>query len=412
MKHWMPMILALCLYGPAWAAPDAGLRAWLLQLQQRVRQHPEMRAALNGLEAERWQARALEKPLYNPELEGEFDREGADNNLRVGLSQTVDLWNKRSVRSRQGERLQQAADWQWQETLQRQTVAALQALLQWEMDRRRWELAREQERQTLSLLKWVDRRLAAGDLGEIDAELAYLELSGRLQQTAAAQVALVEAQRQVEALLPGWQPEEGAVPAAFWQWLEKQQSTTVEQVLAAHPGLLALQGRWQQQEAEAELAELERKPEPTIGIAAGRVEGERAIGLNLSIPLNIRNDYRAEAQMAAERAAGAEADWLAARRSLQYRLRALQDNLAVLQQHLQRWRERMADRLERSGRLLLSQWQNGDLSTAEYLLALDKRIEARLAGLELEQHYRRTQLAWLADSAALVEWKASTEQNP
>ncbi len=393
---------------PLAAAQAENIEPWLKQLEQRVAQHPAMQAALQAREAGQWQARALEQPLYNPELETAFDREGPNNNYSIGINQTIDLWNKRGLRKEQAKLLQSASRWYWQQALQARTVEVLQALLDWQLAQKAWQLARQQESQTSELLKLVDQRQQAGDLGEIDAELAYLDLSQRLQQTAAAEVAVLEAEKQVQSLLPGWKAEEGGVPADFWNWLASRMDQPLKTLLEKHPQLAALRAERDLQQQAAELAEKERRPDPTLGIAAGQVDGDSSLGLNLSIPLNVRNTFVAEVREAETRAQEADAQWQAAWREREYRLQALQQMLQVLAGKQQHWQQLMAGRLERSARLLEKQWRNGDLSTAEYLLALDKRIEAQLAGLELERHYRSTQLQWLLESARLpVEQRIS-----
>ena len=55
----------------------------------------------------------------------------------------------------------------------------------------------------------------------------------------------------------------------------------------------------------------------------------------------------------------------------------------------------MNGRGKHSGDLLHKQWQSGDISTTEYLLALQQRAEGLNAGIELQSQYQLSQIDWL-----------------
>ena len=399
-RFLLPWLLACGLWPAAWAA-EGDVENWLTQLQRRLADHPQMQAEYRRLLAQDWQAEALQQPLYNPELEASYDREGSNDNYLLGLSQTFDLWNRKALRGRQGDALREAASQAWKQVLLERSVQAIRALLDWELTRERWNLAREQEQQTHTLLQLVDQRLQAGDLGEVDAELAYMELSGRLQQTAQAESEMLQAEKTVQSIMPGWTVEQGGVPGGFWPWLEARYRDDERVWLEAHPALKALQGLWQMAEREAELADRSRRPDPTMGLGVGRVDGEQALGLSFSLPLNVRNRFLAESRAAEEQALEAELRWRARWRDLRYRMQSAHARARKLDQRLAQWQALMQARLQRSARLLEAQWQSGDLSTADYLLALDKRIQALQAGLDLRRALTHAWLDWLQASAAL-----------
>ena len=55
----------------------------------------------------------------------------------------------------------------------------------------------------------------------------------------------------------------------------------------------------------------------------------------------------------------------------------------------------MAGRSERSQILLEKKWRSGDMSTTEYLLALQQLTEGLASGIELREQFQLAQIEWL-----------------
>ena len=60
------------------------------------------------------------------------------------------------------------------------------------------------------------------------------------------------------------------------------------------------------------------------------------------------------------------------------------------------------NRIENSADLLKRQWRSGDLSTTDYLLALNQRAQSMLAGIELEKQTKQALIDVLQESARLM----------
>ena len=149
--------------------------------------NPDVIAAKENMNSVFSLAENLEQPLYNPELETEYEREEESNNYRIGFSQTIDWWDKRSVRTQQATFSRTAAIQAFRVAKQQKVTEALEAIIQWQGASRRAVLAIEQEAQLGTLLDLIQSRQRSGDLGQVDAELTYLGLSRRLNETAQAQ---------------------------------------------------------------------------------------------------------------------------------------------------------------------------------------------------------------------------------
>jgi hypothetical protein len=113
------------------------------------------------------------------------------------------------------------------------------------------------------------------------------------------------------------------------------------------------------------------------------------------MPLNIRNNFSAQARAANQQALAAEANFLSIMRKQRFSIQSSIDTLLTYQKNYQRWQQLMDGRGKRSGDLLQKQWQSGDVSTTEYLLALQQRAEGLKAGIDLQSQFQLSQIDWL-----------------
>ncbi len=374
-------------------SPSKSPNDWL---NQQISQHPEIVAAKAAMQSLVTNAKGQQLPIYNPELETGFEREGSANNYAVGINQTIDWWNKQGARTTQADFIITQAKQNFHYLWQSKIAQALQALVQWHSAKKRADIALAQEKQLGTLLDVVKQRQKTGDLGEIDAELTFLSLSQRLNQTAQAQVALQQAQARVKALLPDWQPQLQLLPENGFNIDNYDLSMQLrQQYLTQHPLVLAAKAQWQSSQSDAKLATLNAKADPTIGVSVGETDREKTLGVSFSMPLNIRNNYSTQITAANQQALSLEANLQAVLRQQKFAIQASTDTVKIYQQSYFRWKKLMQGRDKRSQKLLTTQWQSGDISTPEYLLALSQRAEGIYAGIELETQFKLSQIEWL-----------------
>jgi outer membrane protein TolC len=361
-------------------------------LALQVNKHPDIVAARETMNAVFSMALGNKQPLYNPELQTGYEREGDANNFTIGINQKIDWWNKRETKAQIADFSLTQASKHFNYLVQEKTAQALQALVTWQATKKQSVVALEQEKQLGTILDLVTKRQQSGDLGQIDAELTFLSLTQILNVTAKTQVQLKQAQAQVNELLQDWTPDTVVLPA---QGLTFSNYESSPQWLEQHPLVVEAKVQWQISKGDAQLAILNTKAEPTIGVNAGKTARENTLGLTFSMPLNIRQDFSAQAKAANQQSIAAEANFRSVFRKQKYAIQAAADTLMVYQQNYQRWQKLMEGRGERSGDLLHKQWQSGDLSTTEYLLALQQRAEGLNAGIELQSQYHLSQIEWL-----------------
>ncbi len=377
----------------------AEVSSWNTWLASQVQQHPDVRAAREQLLGSNASAEAAEQPLYNPELSTELERSGEEDNYQVGVQQTIDWWDRRGARQHQSGFMRIAAQAQYQQQVLNHTAQAIAALVEWDAAKRAASIAQSQQQQLNTLLGLLEKRQRAGDLGSIDAELTFLSLSQLLAQVAEVEATLQKAESKVHELLPEWSPERGAVPDSFWP---SQPDSTTDQELLKHPAIASAHARWQSLKEEAKVARRTARAEPTVGLNAGRDEGESVVGLTLSIPLNVRNNFSAETRAAEQAALEAEARFQSTYRKQRFDWSAAHAAWQRYEQQYRRWQTVAQGRVENSAELLKRQWRTGDLSTTNYLLALNQRTESLLAGIELEKQTRLALTDVLQQSGRLI----------
>ena len=388
------------------AAVEIESGSWGDWITQQVDKHPEIMAAKERMNAAFSMAENSEKATYNPELESEYefyDNEEGDN-YRIGLSQSIDLWDKRGARTEQAAFSRIMAKQGYRSLRQQKISQVLVALSEWRAAKQLAEFSSRQEKQLNTLLNLVDQRQRSGDLGQVDAELAFLGLSQTLNAAAQAQAVRVVSEFKVRELLFGWSPTSAQIPESFW--LDNRFSVVLDKVeldalLDAHPAIVAARAEWQAQEKQAVLADREAKSDPTFGLNGGQDAGVNVVGISFSMPINIRNNYHAQVRAASQEALAAESQYRALRRQQAYSMKASAANFKQYFQRFYRWQNLNEKRAKSSGKLLQKQWRSGDFSTAEYLLALQQRADGLSAGIELRQRFEASRIEWLLDIGQL-----------
>jgi len=372
------------------AAPADNI--WGDWLQNQIDRHPEVIAAKEKMKAAYSIAKGRQNPLYNPELETEFEREGEDDTYSVGISQTIDWWDKRGIRLQQANYSREAALHDYKLIWQQKIADSLRTMVEWQAASKQSELAIQQEAQMETFIAIIRERQKTGDLMQIDAELVLLNFSQKLNETAHAQARLRQAESKMRELFPNWSPEKSGIPAEFWTQAISQAKT---HGVDKHPVVAAAKAQWEMLQKSAKLAILDAKAEPTFGLNAGKAGNDNVVALSFSMPLNIRNNFSAEVQAANQVAISSESLYRAVRRKQLFAIESSRASLDEFQQRYERLNTLMQGREERSEALLDKQWRNGDLSTTEYLLALQQRSEGLIAGIELQTQYRLARIDWL-----------------
>ena len=401
------------------AAGQAGSPAVSPALQRlllaTLERNPRLQAARAAVEAAEARLRAAARPLYNPELE--IDAEQAETrSATLGFRQSIDWSDKRARRVRGAESALQAARADYARL--RNTLASelLAALGRYHTARALDALAEQRQELMRRFLDLARKRHAAGDLSQVEldlAQLAHTEVQLERSQTASE---LAEAEQALVALT-GAMRSDWPMPGTR---LAAPVLDDISRILDALPRIQAMRARTEAARAEVALRRGERRPDPTLGLRAGQEKAFRdgaddtfgVIGLSLELPLFVRNDFRAEVDAAAADLAQAQADLEQLRRKVRAELLSAAQRYRLERQAWQAWEAAGETSLERQLALLERFWRVGELSSADYLVQLDQTLDTRAAALRLRGRLWSAWAEWLRASGQIASLFADLSEPP
>mgnify|MGYP003625731210 CR=1 FL=1 len=396
--------LALCLaVTPTQAQPDD----WARWLQGRLAELPAHRAIGARVDAELAQSRARAQPLYNPELMIGYEN-GAENTRTVGIGQTVDWSGKARSAGRVSQVLDRLAEVRGEKARARLTADAIQALIAFDAAQRRLRAASLQEQRLQRLAELIRRRESAGDLGRVDATLAWLSL-GRAQQSLAEQESrAIAAATVLRQRLAVETPARPLPEAALWR--DHGAAPTGGAQASYELRLAELQLNLA--ERGVDLSRRDQRSDPTLSVRAGREGDENLWGLDFSLPLPLFNTGEPEYQAALADQERRQALLENTRNDIQASLDGALRDYHQWRTRWQNWRRLAGERLEGADDLMERVWRQGELSTQDYLQALDRNLESRLSGVALREAMQNAWIEWLYRSARLQPWLADLTATP
>ncbi|HHM05609.1 MAG TPA: TolC family protein [Gammaproteobacteria bacterium] len=403
--------LAACLASPLWATPDlqrpaapdsnrqgnAPLRAFVERLWS---DSPAVQGAQAAAAAATAQAAGAARPLHNPSLA--LDAERTDvTTASIGVSQTLDWSDKRSVRHDLALSEVQIAEAELAATRRRVAAEALDALVAYETAGKIQTLAQRRARLMQRFADTVERRYRAGDMGALDRALARLAYSEALMQQAARESERAQAEAALRAV--------SGFDVAHWPRLPEvfrppSEPAPPDVLIGRLPELQVLQSRLTVAAARLRLARKERRPDPTVGLRAGREGGEALLGLSLELPLFVRNDFSEAVQAAAHSQGQQEQAYREARRRA---LARYQGALARFKNAFGAWNTWVATGQQAHREqmdLLERMWQAAELTATEYLVQARQNVDTQAAAMTLRGQVWHAAIAYLAASGRLETW--------
>ncbi len=361
---------------------------------------PALQEARAMLEAAQARLEAADKPLHNPVLELEAERTDVET-TSVGVNQTIDWGNKREARRAVAVQELRLAEAEFMRKRQALTGEILEALVHYTLAREKRALNLRRSELMRSFADTVERRRAAGDLPAADAMLARVAYSEALITLASSESELAAAEAVLRGLV-------GFAPQVAWPPLPPEPEAPPEKVgeelLASLPELVASRARTAIARARIDLAERQRKGDPTLGIRAGWEEKEQLLGLTLEWPLFVRNRFTAEVRVAAREAAAEEASYREAHRRAKARLEGALARFRNTRHAWEVWKRTGEQALHEQMRLLERKWQAEELSATEFLIQARQNIDARTTATELKREVWLSAIAWLSASGRIEEW--------
>ena len=401
--------LAIAAETPSTLAP-AAVRDALRSAWQR---HPTYRATEAQLAAARARLDAAGQPLYNPEVALASDDEGPERTTTAGLNLTLDLSGKRRVRR---DAASARMDLATAEARLHRRDFAKQWFAGWAELQTANERVRTGERRLTLMTRFgelAQKQFAADDISGLERDLALLARDEA--QAEQAQLIAEQAEAQARFRTLGGSPEllvnmtlpTGTLPPPSGIAGEVEQLPDWQVAQAAAVAA----------EREVTVARRNRIADPTLGAYGGRKRfdiggpSDNVVGVSISVPLFVRNSYRAEVVAAQADADVAAADRDRVRIELEADRQRAIDSYAATQSTWTRWQASRGTDVERRTTLLERLWREGELSTADYLQQLKQTLDTQLAGAELEARLWRSYADYLATTGQLERW-AGLEGTP
>ena len=370
-------------------------------IRSSIAANPSLEALDAAVTAAEARLRGAGRPLHNPSLALEFEN-GESASGTLGLSQTIDLHHKGTLRLDAAEAALEAA--RGTRYARREAFASelLYGVVELTGAARLEALAGERVRLLERFTRLHERRAATGDIGQGELILARLALAeARLQQTD-AKAADVEARTVLQALsgaLPTFTPALPRIPRP-----PALETSDLDALAARQPTVQEAHLRAVAARALERLAQRERRADPTVGLRAKREEDDTLLGLTLELPLLLRNDYAEEAEAVGAEALQAEREAHQAHREARARLSGAAARLILSLDALERWRREGAPNLLDHRRLLDRLWEGGELTTADYLTRLQQALAVRTSEETTRTSAWRAWVDWLTASGGVGEW--------
>lgn len=387
---------------PSLPPAPASLRAAVGEAWQR---HPAARSASANFRAAEAYYDAARQPLYNPTLDGVTDRQGPEKTATVGVSMALDVGGKRRARSAAARsRVEQAAA---ESQVRRRDFIRdwVQSWVDWSTAERR---VRTGERRMDLLTRFADlaaKQFKADDISGLERDLALLSRD----EAQAEQAGLLADRAKAEAALRAAGGDPQALAALDPQAYDLPAPAAIVADVGFLPDVQASDAAARAALGDVEVARRNRVPDPTVGVNSGRIDygagaTDNVLGFTVSVPLFVRNSYRAEvvAAQAEADAAKAEADYVRLAFGAD-RKRAI-DSYAAAQVAWDRWKQSRGTDVARRETLLERSWREGELSTSEFLLQLNQSLNTQLAGAALEAQVWRAYVDYLAAAGQLERW--------
>ncbi len=374
--------------------------------------HPALLAAQADVQAARAQMRADGKPLYNPELDLEYDN-ALDNGARVGITQRFNFVGKRQARKAVGAAELRAAEARYRIIRKQLLGDLLRALAGFQAARERRDLARNRVLLDEEFLAIAKRRWREGDIPQASLLTAQLALAEARAERSAAELAFSRAQEALNAITG----RRDLPPPPLIGAPKGQVQDLSEEDIRQLPEVLLAQSETRVAQALVQVARKARVPDPAISLNLGRERGgvdplgrrERttAFGLGLSVPLPLRNGFRAEVEVARARTLSAERNLANMVRLIRARVMesARRHRLAV--EAWQEWQRQGQASLVEQRTLLRRLWRTGDIGVPEFLLQINQTFATEEAGIAVREQLWTSWFDWLGASARLNAWLES-----
>ncbi|MBO2669243.1 TolC family protein [Shewanella algae] len=365
--------------------------AWFGELKQQILTLPEFQAQEARIREAQYLAKGADRAIYNPELGLSYLNAPEDDTYSLSISQTIDWGDKRAAASALA--LTELMRLESDITLERSRLYAevLQALVDQSLAQKKLMFVRAQQNYGEQQLQIARQRAEVGDLSQAELNLMELEQASAISDLALAQKALLDADTRILARF-------GRAELPFGSFAGRLElPVTAAPVPALTSAGLQLElARLQVNQAKAQAA-----ADPNFSLNAEREGSDNKLGIGVSVPLHLRNDYSESIKAAMEAVTAAKAQYQSIEMALKQQQQQFNYSLPRLKQSWLDWQQQALVAGRKAAELLGQRWRSGDLSTSDYLTSRRQLASSFQAGLELEAALYQSWLEWMGASGQL-----------
>ncbi|VAW96104.1 Heavy metal RND efflux outer membrane protein, CzcC family [hydrothermal vent metagenome] len=365
-----------------------------------IKEHPRLLEERARLAAAQANVRAADQAIYNPELE--IDSEKTDiNTSYLQLSQTIDIGDKQGAKTSvaQAELIQANAEYEMSK--QQLAYDLLNALANQYTKNEIYKLIQQNLMLMKDFANISERRHRAGDLSQVELNLARLAYSEAIITRTQAAADAASSKEQLRVLL-GHVPDN--IPLLPKNLPLAKLPHDKDKFISNLPAVHLEQAKVTSARKNVDLRQSEKSWDPTISLRGGKEDTQSLAGITLSIPLNIRNSFSAEVDVAKQQFIQAEFRAQQAFREQRAIVLTSTQRYSLLQQAWLTWSKNGDSSIQQQLKLIKRLWQVGDMSTTDYLVQLKQAIDTQTAGLELRGKFWQSAFEWMNTTASIINW--------
>jgi len=363
--------------------------------------HPSLISAKVEIDVTKLKLVASRNPLYNPELV--LEAENSDvTSYQVGIVQTIDWQNKKAVNIKQATLAIEAAKVKYFSAYERVANDLLFAMVSYLSTRDVGILAKKRVSLMQQFVKIANRRKSAGDINQVDIDVARLALAESVMQHSESSSDLIDAQIKLMSLT-GLSFEK---PFPFPSYLPELTKSKLEisQLVEVHPDVVLSQMNIQMAKARTRIVDTNRRANPTFSLSAGKEDSDALVGFSFSIPLMIRNNFNSDVNASRELEIQAQQSAVSIHRRVSANALLAQKRYLIMTKAWHLWESNGRSVLKSHQTNLERLWKAGEIDVSQYLVQLKQSLDTQHRGSIMQRNVWMAWLNWLKTTGQINMW--------
>jgi len=399
------VVLVLPINTWALSPEDEPVNQSLAFLQSHVKKvldtNPELLALKAKMESVQSQLRGAGLPIYNPELEVEIES-AADDVYKLKLTQSIDWNDKGKTRESAQLVVLQQTEVEYRQLTLTLASETLSALADYYMASNITQLRKQSVKLLEQIAILAENRLSAGDIDKSEVLLAKLALADAVIQHADQGVKVIEAEKVFYTL--SQQPIDKTTNFLIPLPDKIDVEDSEETIASEHPQVKFASLQVELARRQVAINQRERRADPDFGFTIGKEDDDTLVGIQFTMPWQIRNNYSYTVDVAQQELL--QAEYLAQNtyRQIVANIKAAKTHYLLKTNAWKIWSATGQNQLTEHIQLLEQLWKSGEISTTDYLVQLEQNIRTRVAGAELNGDVWHAWFQWLNATGQVLSW--------